>query len=156
MAATYAQIFIQIVFSVKSRKNLIPQGNLEEVFEYIAGIIRNKGQKPIIVGGVSTHIHVFVGLKPGVVISTMVKDIKKNSANFINQQKWLIEKFSWQNGFGAFSYSNSQVERVYDYIKNQAEHHKTMTFREEYVAFLEKFDVEYEEKDLPPEFETVE
>jgi putative transposase len=149
MTATYSQIFIQIVFSVKSRKNLIPQENLEEVFEYIAGIIRNKGQKPIIVGGVSNHIHVFIGLKPGVNVSAMVRDIKNNSTNFINQQDWMPEKFSWQNGFAAFSYGNSQVESVYNYIKNQAEHHKTRTFREEFVAFLKKFEVNYEEKYLP-------
>jgi REP element-mobilizing transposase RayT len=155
MTATFSQIFIQVVFSVKSRKNLIPQENLEEVFEYIAGIIRNKGHKPIIVGGVSNHVHVFIGLKPGVCVSSMVRDIKNNSTNFINQQDWLREKFSWQNGFGAFSYGNSQVEQVFNYIKNQEEHHKSLTFREEFVAFLEKFDVDFERKDLPPDIETV-
>ena len=155
MTTTYSQILIQIVFSVKSRKNLIPQENLEEVFEYMAGIIRNKGQKPIIVGGVSNHIHILVSMRPGTTISTLVRDIKNNSSNFINQKDWLSEKFSWQNGFGAFSYGNSQIEPVFNYIKNQAEHHKTKTFREEFVAFLEKFDVEYEEKYLPTQIETV-
>jgi len=155
MTTTYSQILIQIVFSVKSRKNLIPQENLEEVFEYMAGIIRNKGQKPIIVGGVSNHIHILVSMRPGTTISTLVRDIKNNSSNFINQKDWLSEKFSWQNGFGVFSYGNSQIEPVFNYIKNQAEHHKTKTFREEFVAFLEKFDVEYEEKYLPTQIETV-
>jgi len=153
MTATYSQIFIQIVFSVKSRKNLIPEENLEEVFEYITGIIRNKGQKPIIVGGVSNHLHVFIGLKPGITVSGLVRDIKNNSTNFINQQDWIREKFAWQNGFGAFSYGNSQVEQVFNYIKNQAEHHKTKTFREEFLAFLQKFNVDYEMKYLPPDLE---
>jgi len=151
MTATYSQIFIQLVFGVKSRKNLIPQENLEEVFGYIAGIIRNKGHKPIIVGGMSNHVHIFIGLKPGVALSSLVRDIKNNSTNFINLQDWIPEKFSWQNGFGAFSYGNSQVEQVFNYIKNQQEHHKTKSFREEYLAFLQKFGVDYEEKYLPPE-----
>jgi putative transposase len=154
MTATYSQILIQIVFSVKNRKSLIPQKNLEEVFEYMAGIIRIKGQKPIIVGGVSNHIHILLGMKPGITVSALVRDIKNNSTNFINQQDWMVEKFSWQNGFGAFSYGNSQIESVFNYIKNQEEHHKTKTFREEFVAFLEKFGVEYEEKYLPQPMET--
>jgi len=154
MEKAYSSIFIQIIFSVNSRKNLIPQENLEEVFEYIAGIIRNKGLNPVIVGGVSGHIHVFVELKPEVVVSNMVRDIKNISAKFVNQEKWMPEKFSWQNGFGAFSYGKSQVEQVHNYIKTQAELHKTKTFREEFVAFLEKFNVEYEENGLPPEIET--
>lgn len=154
MTATYSQILIQIIFSVKNRKSLIPQQNLEEVFEYIAGIIRNKGQKPIIVGGVSNHIHILVGMKPGITVSALVRDVKNNSSNFINQQDWLTEKFSWQNGFGAFSYGNSQIEPVFNYIKNQAEHHKTKSFREEFVTFLERFGVEYEEKYLPVQIES--
>ena len=153
MTATFSQIFIQIVFSVKNRKNMIPQENLEEVFEYITGIIRNKGQKPIIVGGISNHLHVFIGLKPGITVSGLVRDIKNNSTNFINQQDWIRKKFAWQNGFGAFSYGNSQVEQVFNYIKNQAEHHKTKTFREEFLAFLQKFNVDYEMKYLPPDLE---
>ncbi|MCX6244499.1 MAG: transposase [Bacteroidetes bacterium] len=153
MTATFSQIFIQVVFSVKSRNNLIPQENLEEVFEYMAGIIRNKGHKPIIVGGVSSHVHAFIGFKPGGSISGLVRDIKNNTTNFINQQDWMTDKFSWQNGFGAFSYGKSQVDQVYNYISNQAEHHITKSFREEYVIFLEKFGVDYDEKYLPPEIE---
>jgi putative transposase len=153
MRATFTQIFIHVVFSVKSRKNLIPQENLEEVFEYISGIIRNKGQKPIIVGGVSGHVHILMGLKPGVTVLAMVKTIKNNSANFINLQDWMREKFAWQNGFGAFSYGSSQVEKVSEYIKHQEELHKTNTFRDEFVAFLEIFEIDYEEKGLPPDIE---
>jgi putative transposase len=153
MTATFSQIFIQVIFSVKSRKTLIPQENLEEVFEYIAGIIRNKGHKPIIVGGVSNHVHLFIGFRPGGTISGLVRDIKNNSTNFINQKDWMRDKFSWQNGFGAFSYGKSQAGQVYNYILNQAEHHKTRSFREEYLAFLEKFGVDFEEKYLPSDME---
>ncbi|MCX6246392.1 MAG: IS200/IS605 family transposase [Bacteroidetes bacterium] len=149
MTATYSQIFIHVVFSVKNKKSLLPPENLEEVFEYISGIIRKKGQKPVIVGGVQNHVHVLIGMKPGVTVSALVRDIKNNSANFINQKDWIREKFSWQNGFGAFSYGSSQVEKVYEYIKNQAQYHKTKTFREEYVLFLERYNVEYQEKEIP-------
>jgi len=104
MTATFSQVFIQVVFSVKSHKNLIPQENLEEVFEYIAGIIRSKGHNPIVVGGVSNHVHIFAGFGPGSNISGFVRYIKNNSANFINRQEWMQDKFTWQNGFGVFSY----------------------------------------------------
>jgi len=149
MTVTYSQIIIQIVLGVKNPKNLIPEENLPEVFDHITGIIRNKWQKTVIVGGVQDHIHILIRLKPGVPVSSLVRDIKSNSTNFINQQDWMKGKFAWQNGFGAFSYGNSQVEQVKNYIKTQPEHHKAMSFREEYIAFLQKFDVVYEEKGLP-------
>ena len=148
MKGTYSQIFVHIIFSVKKRENLIPENNLDEVFDYIAGVIRNKGQKPIIVGGVSNHIHAFIGLKPDVSVSSIARDIKNNSSKFINQKKWVTGKFNWQNGFGAFTYGNSQVGQVVNYIKNQAEHHKLSSFREEFAGFLERFNVEFEEKNL--------
>jgi REP element-mobilizing transposase RayT len=150
MTVTYSQIIIQIVLGVKNPLNLIPEENLPEVFDHITGIIRNKWQKTVIVGGAKDHIHILIRLKPGVPVSSLVRDIKSNSTNFINQQDWMKGKFAWQNGFGAFSYGNSQLEQVKTYIKTQAEHHKTMSFREEYIAFLQKFDVVYEEKGLPP------
>jgi len=153
MTVTYSQIIIQIVLGVKNPKNLIPEENLPEVFDHITGIIRNKWQKTVIVGGVQDHIHILIRLKPGVPVSSLVRDIKSNSTNFINQQDWMKGKFAWQNGFGAFSYGNSQLELVKNYIKTQAEHHKTMSFREEYIAFLQKFDVVYEEKGLPQDLE---
>jgi putative transposase len=149
MTAMYYQILIHIVFSVKNRKSQIPPENLEEVFAYISGIIRKKGQNPVSVGGVTNHIHLFIGMKPGVSVSTLVRAIKNNSANFINQKDWIREKFSWQNGFGAFSCGSSQVERVHEYIKNQEELHKIKSFREEFVLFLEKYSVEYKEKNIP-------
>jgi putative transposase len=114
----------------------------------MAGIIKGKNQKPIIVNGVADQVHVFVGLKPAMSISNLVQDIKNNSSNFINEQKFIKGKFSWQEGFGAFSYAHSQIENVYQYIANQEEHHKKKSFREEYLDFLQKFEIEYNEKYL--------
>ena len=148
MAGTFSQIYVHIVFTVKRREHLIPKANQEELFEYISGIIRNKGQKAIIVNGVANHIHAFIGLKPDTKISDLVRDIKNNSANFINQQKWLNRKFSWQTGYGAFSYGQSQIEVVYNYILNQENHHKKKSFREEYLEFLKKFEITFDPKYL--------
>jgi len=114
----------------------------------MAGIIKAKGQKSIIVNGVADHVHVFVGLKPAMNISDLVRDIKNNSSNFINEQKFIQTKFSWQEGYGAFSYAHSQVESVYQYIANQEEHHRKKTFHEEYLDFLQKFEVDHDEKYL--------
>lgn len=116
--------------------------------KYIAGIIKGKEQKPIIVNGMPNHIHAFVGLRPSMAITNLVRDIKNNSTNFINENKWVKSKFSWQEGYGAFSYSHSQINSVYNYIKNQEKHHKRKTFREEYLEFLKKFEIEYNEKYL--------
>jgi REP element-mobilizing transposase RayT len=148
MAGTYSQIYVHIVFVVKKRVNLIPEENLEELFEYIAGIIRNKGQESIIVNGISNHIHAFIGMKPNVCISDIARDIKNNSTNFINKQKWTKSKFSWQAGFGAFSYGQSQIEAVFNYIKNQKSHHRKKTFRDEYLEFLRRFEIEFDDRYL--------
>ncbi len=94
------------------------------------------------------HIHAFIGLKPSMAISDLVRDIKNNSSNFINKRRFTLGRFSWQEGYGAFSYAHSQIENVYNYIKNQEEHHKNRTFKEEYIDFLNKFDVEFNEKYL--------
>ena len=107
----------------------------DEVFKYIAGIIKGKNQKPIIVNGVEDHIHVFVGLKPKMSISDLVRDIKNNSSNFINEQKFIKGKFSWQEGYGAFSYAHSQIENVYQYILNQEEHHRRKPLKKNTLIF---------------------
>jgi len=120
----------------------------DEVFKYISGIIKGKGQKPIIVNGVADHVHVFVGLKPSMCISDLIRDIKNNSSNYINEQTWLNAKFSWQEGYGAFSYAHSQMNDVYRYVLNQEEHHRKRTFREEYLDFLQKFEIEYKDEYL--------
>src|SRR5690606_11505024 len=143
MANTYSQIYIQIVFSVQNRETLLKMPWRLEVYKYISGIIKNKGIKPIISNGMEDHIHILIELKPESSLSDLVRDIKKHSTIFINKQNWLSYKFSWQSGFGAFSYSYSQVDKVYNYIKNQDKIHLNSTFQKEYTEFLNKFNVEY-------------
>ena len=145
MAGTFSQIYIQYVFAVKGRENLLQKAWRDDVFKYMSGIIKGKNQKPIIVNGVADHVHVFVGLKPSMCISDLIRDIKNNSSNFINENKFLKGKFSWQEGYGAFSYGHSQLNDVYQYILNQEEHHRRRSFREEYLDFLQKFEIEYDE-----------
>ena len=132
MANTFSQIYIQVVFAVKGRQNLIHENIREDVNKYISGIITGKGQKSIIVNGRPDHIHAFIGLKPNMAISELVRDIKNNSTNHINENKLVKGKFQWQVGFGAFSYSKSHIEKVYNYILNQEKHHRKKTFKEEY------------------------
>lgn len=148
MAGTFSQIYIQFVFAVKGRENLLQRPWRDEVFKYMAGIIKHKNQKPIIVNGVADHVHVFVGLRPVMGISDLARDIKNNSSNFINEQKFLKGKFSWQEGYGAFSYAHSQIENVFQYILNQEEHHRNKSFKEEYIDFLQKFEISYNEQHL--------
>jgi len=148
MAGTFSQIYIQVVFAVKGRENLIGKSWKDELHKYIAGIIKGKEQKPIIVNGMPDHIHAFIGLRPSMAISDLVRDIKNNSSNFINKMKFVRGKFSWQEGYGAFSYAHSQIDNVYKYIMNQEEHHRKKTFREEYLNFLKKFEIEHEERFL--------
>lgn len=148
MPGTYSQIYIQIVFAVKGRENLISPKWKDELHKYIAGIIKGKDQKPIIVNGMPDHIHAFIGLKPSMKISDLVRDIKNNSTNYINENKFVRDKFCWQEGYGVFSYSHSQIKDVYNYIANQEEHHRKKSFREEYLEFLKKYEIQYNEKYL--------
>jgi REP-associated tyrosine transposase len=148
MPGTFSQLYIQVVFAVKGRNNLIGDDWKNELHKYIAGIIKGKNQKPIIVNGMPDHIHAFIGLRPVMPISDLVRDIKNNSSNFINDKKLVKGKFSWQEGYGAFSYSHSHIDKVYKYILNQEEHHKRKSFREEYMDFLKKFKIEFDEKYL--------
>jgi len=148
MAGTFSQIYIQVVFAVKGRENLIANSWKDELHKYISGIIKGKEQKPIIVNGMPDHIHAFIGLRPSMSISELVRDVKNNSSNFINEKKLVNGKFSWQEGYGAFSYSHSHIQNVYDYILNQEEHHRKKTFKEEYLDFLRKFEVKQNKKYL--------
>jgi REP element-mobilizing transposase RayT len=148
MAGTYSQIYIQIVFAVQGRQNLLHKEWRDDVFKYMSGIIKNKGQKPIIVNGISDHVHVFVGLKPSMTLSDLVRDIKNNSSNFINDHTGVKGRFNWQEGYGAFSYSHSQIADVYRYILNQEKHHGKQTFEDEYMDFLKRFEIEHDVKYL--------
>ena len=148
MANTYSQLYVQIVFAVKGRQNLISKNNKDEIYKYITGIITNHKQKLIVINGMPDHIHILVGIKPDISLSDLVRDIKSNSSKFINEQKWINGKFEWQSGFGAFSYGHSQLANVIKYIENQEEHHKTKTFREEYIAFLKLFNIDFKNEYL--------
>ena len=144
-AGTFSQIYIQLVFVVKGRENLLSKTFREEVFKYMSGIVKAKGQKSIIINGVEDHVHLFIGLKPSMRLSDLVRDIKNNTTNFINEKQFLRGKFSWQEGYGAFSYSQSHIENVYKYILNQEIHHQKKSFKEEYLELLEKFQIAYKE-----------
>ncbi|MCI0694006.1 IS200/IS605 family transposase [candidate division KSB1 bacterium] len=148
MANTYTQIYIHVVFAVQGRQNLILKENKEELHKYITGIIRNKGQKLIAINSMPDHVHLLIGLKPNMALSDLIRDVKNNSSTFINEKKWIREKFNWQKGFGAFSYAHSQVDAVAKYILNQEKHHARKTFKEEYLEMLKAFNVEYDEKYL--------
>ena len=148
MAGTFTQLYIQVVFAVKGRSSLLQKPWRDEVFKYMAGIIKNQGQKPIIVNGIADHAHLFIGQKPSIALSDLIRNVKKSTTKFINEQKWVRGRFAWQEGYGAFSYGHSQVETVYNYILNQEEHHRKKTFRDEYLEFLEKFQVPYEDRYL--------
>ena len=148
MAGTFSQLYIQVVFAVKGRENLIANSWKDDLHKYMAGIIKGKEQKSIIVNGMPDHIHAFIGLRPSMAISDLVRDIKNNSSNFINEKKWIKGKFSWQEGYGAFSYSHSHIQNVYNYILNQEEHHRKKTFKEEYIDTLKQFEIEHNDKYL--------
>jgi len=148
MADTYSQIYIQIVFSVRNRNALIHESWETELYKYITGIIQNKGQKLIAINGMPDHIHIFIGMKPNCCLSDLVREIKKSSNSFINEKRFTKIPFYWQEGFGAFSYSFSHIDNVVNYILKQKSHHKTKSFKEEYLEFLNKFEIEYNEEYL--------
>lgn len=148
MADAYTQLHIQIVIVVERRQNFILPEWEEELYKYITGLVQNRGHKMIAINGMPDHLHLFVGLNPKEALSLLIQELKKASNKWINNQKLLKYKFSWQKGYGAFSYSHSHVERVYNYVMNQKAHHKEKTFREEYLAFLKAFEIDYKDEYL--------
>ena len=148
MANTYTQIYLHIVFSVKGRQNLVLKNWQDELHKYICGIVNGKEQKVYAIGGMPDHIHILLSIKPNIAISDLVRDIKANSSKWINEKRLITGLFQWQEGFGAFSYSKSQLDTIIAYINNQEQHHEKKKFRDEYLELLQKFDVEYDEKYL--------
>ena len=146
--STYSQIYIQTIFAVKGRDSLIQPEWGEKLYKYITGIVQNKKQKMLAINGIPNHIHFLIGMKPSCCLSDLVREIKKSSNEFVNENKLSKFNFSWQEGFGAFSYSHSQLNDVIAYIMKQKEHHKKRTFKDEYMDFLNHFKVEYEERYL--------
>ncbi len=146
MANTYTQLYVHVVFSTKLREPMIAKSFQEELHKYITGIVRNLGQKLIVINSMPDHIHILVGLKPTLAISDLVRDIKRDSSAFVNEKRWLMGHFGWQDGYGAFSYGHSQLDTIVQYIQNQEQHHRKRTFKEEYLELLDKFNVEYDLK----------
>ena len=146
MANTYTQIHIQAVFAVQERNCIIRQAWKDELYKYISGIVHKNGHKMLVINGMPDHIHVFFGMRPSQSLSELMQDIKGDSSKWINQKGFIKSHFSWQEGYGAFSYSKSSVDNVIDYIKKQAIHHRKKTFIEEYREFLDKFEIDFDER----------
>jgi putative transposase len=146
MANTYHQIYLQFIFAVKYREAVIHETCRPTIFGVIGNLINETGCKTIIVNGVEDHVHCLLGLKPVVSIAELMKKVKAKSSKYINGRKLTNVRFEWQEGYGVFSYSHSQIEDIYQYIAIQEEHHKKQTFREEYLRFLEEFKVSYDER----------
>jgi putative transposase len=145
---TFTQMYVQIVFAVRDRENILSKEIRLRVFEYVSGIITNLHHKSIIVNGYYDHIHIFFGLNPSVSVSDTVHDIKRGSSLWMNENRLVPGRFSWQDGYGSFTYSRSQVGNVFRYIENQEAHHSGKSFREEYISILEKNEIEYDPKYL--------
>lgn len=148
MPNTYSQLYIHLVFAVKGRESLINVNWKEELYKYICGIALGKQQKVFAINGMPDHIHILLSIKPDVALSDIVRDLKANSTKWINLKKFVAGKFQWQEGFGAFSCSKSQLDILISYIKNQEEHHSKKSFKTEYIELLKKFEIEFDEKYL--------
>lgn len=146
MANTYTQIYIHAVFAVRLRQNLILDTHSEEIRKYMTGIVTNLGSKLIAINNMPDHFHLLIGLKPDISISEMVGKVKSGSSGFINKQQMVCGHFDWQEGFGAFSYSRSQLDAIIGYINRQQEHHRKKTFQEEYQALLDEFGVSFDQR----------
>jgi len=146
MANTYTQIHIQLVFAVQNRKCLIKDRWKYDLYKYITGIVQNHDHKLLAINGVADHVHVFIGMRPTQSISDLMQDIKGDSSKWINNNGFLREKFSWQEGYGAFSYGKSSVYNVINYIRNQENHHKKESFINEYLKILKEYEVDYDER----------
>ncbi len=143
MPNTYSQLYVQIVFAVKFRHKSITEEHRDELEKYITGIITNKKQKVLAIYMMPDHLHILINYKPDISLSELVKEIKRSSSLFVNEKKWFSNKFQWQEGFGAFSYSIKDIDNVIKYIMNQKEHHKQESFKKEYLDLLISYEIEY-------------
>lgn len=146
--STYSQIYIQIVFAVKNRESLISENWETELYKYITGIITNKGQKLLAINGMPDHVHILIGMKPSCCLADLVREVKKASNEFIKEKRFTPFHFQWQQGYGAFSYSYADLDAVINYIHNQKVHHRKISFKHEYVALLQQFNIEYKNEYL--------
>jgi putative transposase len=143
MANTYTKLFIHAIFAVRGRENVISLRWKDGLYRYITGIVTNNDQKLMIINGMPDHIHLLLGIKPTLALSDLIRDIKANSSRFINEQRWVQGRFEWQHGFGAFTCNPAELDTIINYIKNQEEHHKMKSFKEEYVNLLNYNDIDY-------------
>lgn len=141
-------MYAHLIFSPRGRQGLILPSFEKRLYRYITGIVQNKGQTLIAINGMPDHIHLFVGFKPTIAISDLVRDVKSASSKYINEEGFIRGRFLWQEGFGGFTYSHSQVDSVAIYVLNQKEHHRKKTFKEEYLGLLKKFAVPFEDRYL--------
>jgi len=148
MAGTFGQFYVHIVFSPQYRANVIRESFREELQQYITGIIQGKKHKVLAIYCMPDHVHILIGLKPTQALSELVQILKKESTNFINEKKWIAGKFSWQAGYGYFSHSHSELEKVIKYIRNQPKHHTKRSFKDEYMEILHRCDISFEEEYL--------
>ncbi len=145
MANTYTQIHLHAIFGVQNRISLINTSWKNDLYKYITGIIQNNKHKVLVINGMPDHIHILFGMRPYQSLSELMQDVKGSSSKWINKKGFVKGRFSWQEGYGAFSYSKSQLKNVINYIGNQEEHHKKRSFTEEYLELLQKFDIDYNE-----------
>jgi len=146
MANTYTQIHLQFVFAVQNRISLIANEWKDELYKYITGIVQRNKHKLKAINGTSDHVHTFIGYQPHQLLPDLLQDIKGSSSKWINERGFVRGKFQWQEGYGAFSYSHSQIDTVVNYIRNQEEHHKRKSFNEEYLEFLREFNIQFDER----------
>jgi len=146
MANTYTQIHVQCVIAVKFRQSLIESVWKERLHQYITGIIQNNGHKMIAINSMPDHMHLFFGFRPNQSLSDLMRIVKGESSEWINKERLNKSIFRWQEGYGAFSYSRSQIKTVALYVENQEDHHRKTTFLQEYKKFLEHFEVEFDEQ----------
>lgn len=146
MANTYTQIHLQLVFCVQNRESLIHVNWKQELYRYMTGIIQNSGHKVLQINGMPDHVHILIGMRPTEALSGLMKKVKSDSSEWINSRRFVRGKFRWQEGFGAFSYSKSDLPNVIRYIQNQEQHHAKQTFREEYLDILRKNEVEFDDR----------
>lgn len=146
MANTYTQIHIQAIFAVKSRAGLILPDWKEQLYKYITGIVGNHGHKLLAINGMPDHVHLFFGMRPTQSLADLMRMVKGDSSEWINDQDFVKGKFSWQEGYGAFSYSRSHVQKVIRYVQQQEIHHRKIKFLDEYKRLLDAFEVPYEER----------
>ena len=147
--STYTQILYQLVFSTKNRERTLTNPNRQKLFNYVSGILKNKNCHLYRINGVEDHLHIITDIHPAIALSSLIKDIKLATSEYIKEQHLFPNFDGWQDGYGAFTYSIKEKDRLIEYVKNQEEHHKRKSFKEEYMELLKEHGIEFDEKYLP-------